>query len=278
MKNLKFCYLKKLPENLNSIRRSLHKRGTQWSLDRPVRYYLFDDTLAIEKDISHVIKFIEGVCQLRFERVFDREDSDIRISHILGNGSWSYLGNEALFIPKSEPTMNIGWRDPEGNRSTIFHELFGHALGGRHEHQHPDRTLTFNIDAIVQDLQWPRSEVIRQIVEEADHESHDVGEYRLTSILHYYMPKHWYNEDFEIPINLIPDTEDIKMVQRQYGEPQPLKCGTKDVLRSIFDSKRRLKMLKISQLKLVIFQMTGEDFKAKYKRDFLGKSYSIFNL
>ena len=50
----------------------------------------------------------------------------------MSGGSWSYIGTDALHIPKESKTMNLGFID----RSTVMHE-FGHALGLIHEHQSP---------------------------------------------------------------------------------------------------------------------------------------------
>lgn len=64
--------------------------------------------------------------------------SDIRVDFTAGEGSYSYVGQECLSIPKTSKTMNFGWFFSADNpnekeyRRTTLHE-FGHALGFFHE-------------------------------------------------------------------------------------------------------------------------------------------------
>lgn len=68
----------------------------------------------------------------------------IRISFVLEDGYWSYIGTDAAnpeVVLPGEPSMNLGGMDGYGELpadwvKTIYHE-FGHALGLEHEHQHP---------------------------------------------------------------------------------------------------------------------------------------------
>lgn len=51
---------------------------------------------------------------------------------LFAGGSWSYIGTDALHLPKESASMNLGFVDA----ATVMHE-FGHALGLIHEHQSP---------------------------------------------------------------------------------------------------------------------------------------------
>ncbi len=56
------------------------------------------------------------------------------------DGSWSYIGTDALGIAAGQATMNFGWLD-EG---VVLHE-FGHMIGMIHEHQNPiDNLIQWN--------------------------------------------------------------------------------------------------------------------------------------
>lgn len=83
----------------------------------------------------------------------DKDDGDIRIK--ANNdlvGGFSYLGTDwKNYVGANEPTMEIGFKDglDEFTGGTVLHE-FGHALGLHHEHQHPQATLEFNWDKVIQ--------------------------------------------------------------------------------------------------------------------------------
>jgi serralysin len=67
----------------------------------------------------------------------------LRVWYVPG-GSWSYVGKECLNIPKSQPTINLGWKN---DYARDLHEL-GHALGFIHEHQSPAADIPWNEPAV----------------------------------------------------------------------------------------------------------------------------------
>jgi len=77
-------------------------------------------------------------------------DAEIRIA-FEPNGSWSYIGTEALRVPKEKPTMNLGWLNAETTnqevRRVVLHE-FGHLLGCLHEHQNPSGGIPWDREAV----------------------------------------------------------------------------------------------------------------------------------
>jgi hypothetical protein len=76
---------------------------------------------------------------LEFEEVGAREDAELRIGFMRGDGAWSYLGRGVLDIGGNQRTMNFGWdltrRAQEVD--TAVHEIC-HTLGFPHEHQNPN--------------------------------------------------------------------------------------------------------------------------------------------
>ena len=74
-------------------------------------------------------------------------DGDIRVQTADGDGSWSFLGNDAIRVHREAPTMNFGWLPidmADNNGGTVTHE-FGHgALGMPHEHQNPFERIPWN--------------------------------------------------------------------------------------------------------------------------------------
>lgn len=91
-----------------------------------------------DRVIKHAVRWMEHA-NITFKFV-ETGDAEIRISFVADPGSWSYLGNDALGIPASEPTMNFGWLDvgtPEAEYERVVLHEFGHALGCIHEHSSP---------------------------------------------------------------------------------------------------------------------------------------------
>ena len=87
----------------------------------------------------------------------DDPDAEIRISFDQP-GSWSYLGTDALVVPKSKPTMNFGWLTsdtPDEEYSRVVSHEFGHVLGCIHEHQNPVSDIPWNREAVYDYYQGP---------------------------------------------------------------------------------------------------------------------------
>ena len=77
-------------------------------------------------------------------------EAEIRIAFEPNDGSWSYVGTDALGIANDKPTMNYGWID----HRTLLHE-FGHALGLIEEHQNPAAKIKWNVALIEKELSEP---------------------------------------------------------------------------------------------------------------------------
>lgn len=80
------------------------------------------------------------------------DKSQIKIGFNQSDGSWSFVGKDALTKAKS---MNFGWdlTTPYGHK-TALHEI-GHALGFHHEHQSPYSEIKWNRDAVVKYYKGP---------------------------------------------------------------------------------------------------------------------------
>ena len=73
---------------------------------------------------------------LEFAEVQSRDDAEIRIGFMRGDGAWSYVGRDVFLAGRNERTMNFGW-DIRNDIDTPVHEI-GHTLGFPHEHQNPN--------------------------------------------------------------------------------------------------------------------------------------------
>lgn len=117
-------------------------------LDEPALWRGSDDDKQAVRDAFRTWK--ELPIGLDFAEVTDAREAEIRIGFHQGDGSWSYVGRDAIDLAAdpAERTMNFGWSltTPYG-RDTALHEI-GHALGFPHEHQNPNAGIVWNEDAV----------------------------------------------------------------------------------------------------------------------------------
>ena len=99
-----------------------------------------------------------------FQEVASRDEAEIRIGFVRGDGSWSYVGRDLIDLNLSvnERTMNFGWdltRSP-AELDTAIHEI-GHTLGFPHEHQNPNAGIVWNEETLDRFLEDPLAVVPR---------------------------------------------------------------------------------------------------------------------
>jgi hypothetical protein len=83
--------------------------------------------------------------------------AEIRVS-FSDQGTWSYVGTDALGVPDEEPTINFGWLTLESpeveNRRAVLHE-FGHVLGLVHEEQIPNAQIPWDEEKVAKVFKGP---------------------------------------------------------------------------------------------------------------------------
>ncbi|MCC6456592.1 MAG: peptidase [Caldilineaceae bacterium] len=135
-------------------------------------------------------------------------DAEIRIS-FQNQGSWSYIGTDALVIPKSQPTMNFGWLTPatpnEEYQRVVTHE-FGHALGCIHEHQNPAASIPWDREAVYRYYQgppnyWTREQVDINLFTRYEADITQFSAFDPHSIMLYPIPNEFTVGDFEVGWN-----------------------------------------------------------------------------
>lgn len=106
---------------------------------------------------------------LDFREVSDPADAEVRIAFRSDDGSWSYIGRDALLIGVREPTMSFGWdlTSPYG-KATARHEI-GHLIGFSHEHQNPFAGIVWDEEMVYAELggppnNWPRQTTFNNIL------------------------------------------------------------------------------------------------------------------
>jgi serralysin len=90
--------------------------------------------------------------------------ADVRVSFKEEDGSWSYVGTDALGRNRTEASINLGWADSgEPIPINYLHEV-GHTLGLVHETSNPNAALRWNKTKVYGDLagppnSWSKSQV-----------------------------------------------------------------------------------------------------------------------
>lgn len=131
---------------------------------------------------------------LQFEEVSAREEAEIRIGFMRGDGAWSFVGRDILNIGTNDRTMNFGWdltRHP-GEIDTAVHEI-GHTLGFPHEHQNPLAGIVWDEEAVYAALaappnRWPRAKTFHNIIRKIDPDTIQGSSWDPDSIMHYPFP------------------------------------------------------------------------------------------
>jgi serralysin len=131
-------------------------RAKLWEPGQTLRVKFMDGDPEIQGKVKEKAKDWENFANLKFDFISEG-DADIRIA-FERDGSWSYLGKDALDIPQNEPTMNYGWLEidsPDEEYSRVVKHEFGHAIGCIHEHQNPGGDIPWDKEAVYKYFMGP---------------------------------------------------------------------------------------------------------------------------
>jgi Astacin (Peptidase family M12A) len=128
---------------------------------------------------------------LEFKEVATRDEAEIRIAFMRGDGAWSYVGRDILTVGTGERTMNFGWDLTQHPREidTAVHEI-GHTLGFPHEHQNPHAGIVWDEEAVYAALgqppnSWDRQTTFHNIIRKISPDSVQGSNWDPDSIMHY---------------------------------------------------------------------------------------------
>jgi len=167
-------------------------RGKLWLAGATIRIRFLDGDTATQESIKAIATEWQRYANIKLEFV-RMGDSDVRISLDKNNGAWSYVGTDALGVPKNQRTMNLAFTD----RRTILHE-FGHMLGLIEEHQNPKANIAWNRDLVIRELSVPPNSWDREKIESnvfrkasADQISSDYRDFDPKSIMNMTFVEAW---------------------------------------------------------------------------------------
>jgi hypothetical protein len=127
---------------------------------------------------------------LEFREVETRDEAEIRIGFMRGDGAWSYVGRDILGAGRDDRTMNFGWDlTHPGEIDTAVHEI-GHTLGFPHEHQNPNAGIVWDEEAVYAALakppnSWDRAKTFFNIIRKIEPDTVQGSSWDPNSIMHY---------------------------------------------------------------------------------------------
>jgi hypothetical protein len=193
-----------------------------WKPSQTLYVFFIGGSQVVRERVMEYASIWSQHCSLTFKVTSKAEDSQIRISFD-APGSWSFIGTDALLIPKNQPTINFGWLSDSLNekdfKQVVLHE-FGHAIGLIHEHQSPIAKIKWIKDYVYNyfsfHYKWSKSDVDRNIFQEFEKTTIRHSILDKDSIMGYYIPKEFTEDEQVFPQNYELSEMDKKYIGELY--------------------------------------------------------------
>eukprot|EP01046_Picozoa_sp_COSAG06_P001275 COSAG06_NODE_41_length_30044_cov_24.608382_8_plen_861_part_00 len=205
-------------------------------------------------------------CNISFVRARSRKKADIIVCFNKG-GSCSHVGNQS----KGRcPSMQLGWvhRDYTArNPGTVLHE-FGHALGLKHEQQHPVAGIPYDEAKVLkyyagEPNKWDE-EKIRHNVLNPPSKTNVLGQYDRDSIMHYVVAQKLLKPGHTSPLtkkNVVLSMGDKRFVAKMYPKPKAPITFLSDLLKD----EEHLSLREIMQLSETALQDLLHEHKVQVR-------------
>jgi len=151
---------------------SVERPAKLWPVGQKLRVRFMGGTADQHRKVETFAREWLKFANVEFVFASTDDDAEVRVDFNSGQGSWAYVGTDALGIPASAATMNLGWVE----RSNVIHE-FGHVLGLVHEHQNPTQGIDWNKQAVLASMtgppnNWAPSQVEHSILKKHSDETY----------------------------------------------------------------------------------------------------------
>ena len=163
-------------------------------------------------------------CSIQFKATDNLEDAQIRVA-FQAPSSFSYIGTDALGVPRNEPTLNFGWlsdRLPEKDYVQVVLHEFGHVLGLIHEHQSPAIRMNWNKPLVYwhfwEHHNWTQADVDKNIFQEYEISTTNYTEIDKESIMGYWIPPQFTFDGVIFPQNYVLSTMDKHHIGTHYPQ------------------------------------------------------------
>lgn len=197
--------------------------GKRWKPGRTITISFLDGDYALHKRVRYYMNKWLDCANLKFRWISGHSDAgEVRITFARG-GSWSFLGTDALVIPRPRPTMQFGWIDAgspaEEIRRVVIHEG-GHMLALGHEHSHPEGGIPWDKEAVyayyARTNGWSRAEVDAQVFQRYSASQTQYSRYDPKSIMHYAVDDALTLGRYSVGWNTKRSPTDRRFVRSQY--------------------------------------------------------------
>ena len=179
-------------------------RGKLWANGVKLKVAFLGVNAAIQQRVRDAAAEWSEHANISFDFEISAEDAEIRIGAERGDGTWSYVGRDALNIPTPDRTMNIDPTWPEDVQRTSILIHLGHAVGLLKEHQNPRAEIPWDKEAVYRAFEgppnfWDRLKVDHILFNPWPNGSFPLEKpYDAGSIMHYEIRNEWTVGDFEV--------------------------------------------------------------------------------